>query len=132
MGWRQEERDALAARVMNVIDDVRFKAVFGAASRAEVSLAGRVTLPDGSPIAVFGQIDRLIVTPDEITIVDFKTNIQPPERAEDSPPAYLRQLALYRAVLTALYPGKRITCALLWTETPAIMEIAPSLLSTRH
>jgi ATP-dependent helicase/nuclease subunit A len=39
------------------------------------------------------------------------------------PPAYIRQLALYRAVLMQLYPDKAIRAALLWTDVPDLMEI---------
>ena len=53
---------------------------------------------------VSGQIDRLVVTEAEVLIVDFKTNLAAPTMAADAPPAYVRQLALYRAVLRQLYP----------------------------
>ena len=39
------------------------------------------------------------------------------------PAAYVRQLALYRAVLLQLYPDKAIRAALLWTDVPDLMEI---------
>ncbi len=55
---------------------------------------------------------------------DFKTNRPAPRRIEDVPPAYVRQLALYRAVLTKLYPGKRVRAALIWTEVPDLMELS--------
>ena len=42
----------------------------------------------------------------------------------DGSGAYLRQLALYRAVLGQLYPGRPIKAALLWTETTEMMEIS--------
>jgi len=73
---------------------------------------------------VSGQLDRLVVTPGEILIVDFKTNQAPPGLAAEAPPAYVRQLALYRAILSKLYPQHRIRAALLWTETPESMEIS--------
>jgi len=80
------------------------------------------------PALVSGQIDRLAVTPDEILIVDFKTNQAPPRLAAEAPPSYVRQLALYRAILRKLYPQRSIRCALLWTEIPELMEIsAPAL-----
>ena len=75
-----------------------------------------------------GQIDRLVVTDSEVLIVDFKTNHAPPRPAAEAPPAYVRQLALYRAVLGKLYPQRPVRAALLWTETPELMEIsAPAL-----
>ena len=44
------------------------------------------------------------------------------------PQAYVRQLALYRAVLDKLYPGRTVRAALLWTETPELMELSASAL----
>ena len=75
-----------------------------------------------------GQIDRLVVTADEVLIVDFKTNQAPPKSAAEAPAAYVRQLALYRAVLARLYPQTPIRAALLWTETLEYMEISASAL----
>ena len=39
---------------------------------------------------------------------------------------YLRQLALYRAVLEKIYPGHAVRAALIWTEIPDLMEISAS------
>ena len=60
----------------------------------------------------------------EVLIVDFKTNHDPPSDPADAPAAYVRQLALYRAVLRKLYPHRNIRAALLWTEIPEFMEIS--------
>jgi ATP-dependent helicase/nuclease subunit A len=126
IGWSEVERHELAESVMALIDDPRFAAVFAAGSRAEVSIVGRLDLPD-RPL-VSGQIDRLVVTDQEVLIVDFKTNHSPPTRPADAPPVYVRQLALYRTVLGKLYPQRAIRAALLWTETPDFMEILPPAL----
>jgi ATP-dependent helicase/nuclease subunit A len=40
------------------------------------------------------------------------------------PPAYLRQLALYRAVLRKLYPDRPVRAVLVWTDVPDLMEIS--------
>ncbi len=124
-GWSEEERAALASQVLGLIADARFAAVFAHGSRAEVSIVGRL----GQPKAlVSGQIDRLVVTPSEVLIVDFKTNHAPPKTAAEAPKGYVRQLALYRAVLSKLYPQLPVRAALLWTETLEMMEIsAPAL-----
>jgi ATP-dependent helicase/nuclease subunit A len=126
--WTEEERAALAGSVTAVIEDPRFAAVFAAGSRAEVSIVGRLERHGRSPALVSGQIDRLAVTPDEVLIVDFKTNHAPPTLAAEAPAAYVRQLALYRGVLAKLYPKRAVRAALLWTEIPELMEIsAPAL-----
>ena len=127
-GWDEGDRKALAVTLLALIGDARFAAVFADCSRAEVSIAGRLERPGRRPALVSGQIDRLAVTPHEVLIVDYKTNDAPPRTAAEAPPAYVRQLALYRAVLQKLYPGLPVRAALLWTETPELMEIsAPAL-----
>jgi ATP-dependent helicase/nuclease subunit A len=127
-GWSEADRAALAERVLALIGDPRFAPVFAAGSRAEVSIVGRLERPARLPALVSGQIDRLVVTENEVLIVDYKTNHAPPKRPAEAPPAYLRQLALYRAVLGKLYPQLPVRAALLWTETPELMEIsAPAL-----
>ncbi|SDT30272.1 double-strand break repair helicase AddA [Bradyrhizobium canariense] len=129
-GWDEGERAALAGGVLAVIEDPRFAQVFASGSRAEVSIVGRLQRPGRPPALVSGQIDRLVVTPSEVLIVDFKTNHAPPSLPADAPSAYVRQLALYRAVLAKLYPQRAIRAALLWTETPELMEISAPALDT--
>jgi ATP-dependent helicase/nuclease subunit A len=127
-GWSEEERQALAESTLALIADARFAAVFARGSRAEVSIVGRLERPGGRPALVSGQIDRLVVTENEVLIVDFKTNHAPPSRPNEAPRGYVRQLALYRAVLARLYPQQVVRAALLWTETAELMEIsAPAL-----
>jgi ATP-dependent helicase/nuclease subunit A len=127
-GWTEQERHALADGALALIADISFAPVFAPGSRAEVSIVGRLERKGGRPALVSGQIDRLVVTDSEVLIVDFKTNHAPPGRPEDAPRGYVRQLALYRAVLARLYPQLPVRAALLWTETPELMEIsAPGL-----
>ncbi|MBI5323379.1 MAG: double-strand break repair helicase AddA [Bradyrhizobium sp.] len=121
--WTDSEREALAAQVLALISEPRFSAVFAPGSRAEVPIVGRL---EGRLVS--GQIDRLVVTPAEILIVDYKTNHAPPATPEEAPQGYVRQLALYRAVLGKLYPQQPVRAALLWTETPDLMEISTSAL----
>jgi len=123
-GWTDGDRKALAEAVLALIGDSRFAAVFAPGSRAEVSIAGRLERAGRRPGLVSGQIDRLVVSPDEVLIVDFKTNHAPPKLAAEAPRTYLRQLALYRAVLQKLYPQRPVRAALLWTERPELMEIS--------
>jgi ATP-dependent helicase/nuclease subunit A len=124
--WMEGEREALAAQMVGLIDDDRFKLLFVPGSRAEVPIVGRIARPGRTPLAVSGQIDRLIVTDSEILIADYKTNHAPPRKLASVPPAYRQQLALYRALLQRLYPQRSVRAALIWTETPEIMEIPVS------
>jgi ATP-dependent helicase/nuclease subunit A len=109
-----------------VLEDARFAELFAPGSRAEVPIVGRLTV-DGRTIAVSGQVDRLAVTADAVLIVDYKTN-RPAPRSLEEVPAYVKQLALYRAVLAQLYPGKSVRAALVWTDVPDLMEISAAAL----
>jgi ATP-dependent exoDNAse (exonuclease V) beta subunit (contains helicase and exonuclease domains) len=93
-----------------------------------VPIVGRLQV-GGRTVPVSGQIDRLAVTQTAVLIGDFKTNRLPPQRIEEVPPAYVRQLALYRAVLAKLYPERTVRAALIWTEVPDLMELSDDTLS---
>ena len=96
--------------------------LFAEGSRAEVPLIGTVKTPRGS-FTVSGQVDRLAVTESEVLIVDYKTNRPPPDKAAEVALPYRRQLALYRALLQEIYPGRQVRAFLLWTAAPRLMEI---------
>jgi len=130
-GWDEDDRQILAERLLALIGDARFAAVFADGSRAEVPIAGRLERPGRRPVLISGQIDRLVVTPDEVLIVDYKTNYAQPGAAAEAPSAYIRQLSLYRAVLAKLYPYLPVRAALLWTETAELMEISASALDAQ-
>jgi ATP-dependent helicase/nuclease subunit A len=126
--WTDSERETLVTKLLGLIGEPRFAAVFGAGSRAEVPLVGWLRRPGGAAVLVSGQIDRLVVTDTQVLVVDFKTNQSPPATALEAPAAYVRQLALYRALLGKLYPQLPIRTALLWTESTELTEIlSPAL-----
>jgi ATP-dependent helicase/nuclease subunit A len=125
--FSDEERDAMVEQIRLVLEDPRFGDLFGADSRAEVPIVGRIAA-GGRAISVSGQVDRLAVTPGGVLIADYKTNRPAPRRPEDVPPAYVKQLALYRAVLCRLYPDRSVRAALIWTEVPDLMEISAEVL----
>lgn len=124
-GVSPEAAAEITAAALGVLEDPRFAAVFGPGSRAEAALAGRVP---GLPAAIDGRIDRLVITPDRVLIVDFKTRRPAPDRVEDVEPAYILQLALYRAVLAGLYPGRTVEAALVWTDGPRLMPVPAPLM----
>ncbi|MBY0396294.1 MAG: PD-(D/E)XK nuclease family protein, partial [Thermoleophilia bacterium] len=122
------QRAEMAAAALSVLEDPRFAEVFGPGSRAEVAVAGTAAaLPPG--LRISGRIDRLIVLPDRVLVVDFKTNRPSPDRIDDADPAYLRQMALYAAVLADIFPGRRIEAAIVWTDGPKLMPVPEILLA---
>lgn len=121
------QRAEMIAAAFAVLDDARFAPVFGEGSRAEVALTG--SSPDLPPgVSISGRIDRLVVTPERVLTVDFKSNRPAPDRIEDADPAYVLQMAIYTAVLKRLYPDRAVEAALVWTDGPRLMAVPQSLM----
>jgi ATP-dependent helicase/nuclease subunit A len=118
----EAQRAEMIDAALRVLTDARFAPVFGPGSRPEVAVTGAADdLPPG--VVVSGRIDRLVVTPDRVLIVDYKTNRPAPDRIEDADPAYVLQLAAYAAVLRRLYPDRPVEAALVWTDGPKLMAV---------
>lgn len=122
-GLADGEAEALTAEILAVLNHAELAPLFGPGSRAEVPLTGLV---DGHIVG--GLVDRLVVQDDKVLIADFKTNRRPPRRVEDTPVLYLRQMAAYRSVLRAIFPGRTITCALIWTQASQAVILPDTLL----
>jgi ATP-dependent helicase/nuclease subunit A len=105
------EAGRIADEVLSVMAHPDLAPVFGPDSRDEVPLTGVI-----GDVVVGGLVDRLVVLPDRVLVADFKTNRRPPIRVEDTPVLYLWQMASYRAVLRAIFPGRTVLCALIWTR----------------
>ncbi len=123
----EDTREQIVAQVLDILADGRFAPLFGPGSRAEVPIVGRLRL-GGDDVLVSGQVDRLVVTGEAVLIVDYKTNLDPPRSFAAVPPAYVRQLALYRAVIAKIYPGRSVRAVLAWTEIPELMELSAAML----
>jgi len=122
------QRAEMTAAAFGVLEDDRFALVFGPGSRAEVALAGGAArLPPG--LAISGRVDRLVVTPQRILVIDYKTNRPSPARIEDADPAYLAQMAVYAAVLAEIFPDREIEAALVWTDGPKLMPVPEKVMA---
>ncbi len=114
-----EAASDIARTVCTLIADDRFGVLFGPGSLAEAPIAA--TLPDGRVIA--GTVDRLLVQPDRILVVDYKTGRVPAGEA-DIPPAHRLQMNAYREALSVIFPGRRIETALLYTAAAQFFPLA--------
>jgi ATP-dependent helicase/nuclease subunit A len=121
----EADRATLAAETLAVLRAPELAALFGPEGRAEVPVAGRV-----GRYVVAGQVDRLVVRPEGVIVVDFKTNRPPPRDVAAVPAGYLRQMAAYRAVIRRIYPDRPVRCALLWTDG-AFATVLPDALLDR-
>ena len=92
--------------------------LFKAPSITEAALEGFLDYK-----ALRGRIDRLVDLGDNLLILDYKTDAVPPKKNAPLPESYRVQLQLYQDVLTKLYPGHKISAAILWTKDASLTYI---------
>ena len=117
--------DALVDPVMAVLADPALSDLFGPQTRAEVPVMGLVAL-GGTERALSGVIDRIAVTDEAVTLADYKTNRVVPEGPDALPEVHVRQMALYRALVAPLWPGRAIRCVLVYTGGPVAIGVPDS------
>lgn len=86
----------------------------GPGERAEVPIIGKI-----DDVRYAGRIDRLIERDTEVILIDYKTG----KCKTPVPESYVRQMDIYRSLVKPLFPGKKIVCQLLWTDTGQTDEI---------
>ncbi|MXP43813.1 double-strand break repair helicase AddA [Allopontixanthobacter sediminis] len=117
-------REEMLQSALTVLATPEFADIFSPAALAEVPLAAIV---EGQVIA--GTADRLLVTDESVTVIDFKTARRPPAGIDDVPRSTLQQLGAYAAALAEIYPGKAVNVAVLYTQTPLLVPIPADLLA---
>lgn len=87
---------------------------FGGRGFSEIPLLHR--LDDGPRESrVVGTVDRLVVRPDRIDVVDYKSNRISPTEVGAACELYRDQLGAYRDAIAVMYPDRTVRCWLLWT-----------------
>ena len=78
---------------------------------------------------MMGTVDRLLVWPDRVLAIDFKSNRVVPASVAETPDGILRQMGAYAHALSCIYPGRRIDTAILWTRSAQLMPLDPDIVS---
>lgn len=112
----------LAQKALSILGKPEFAHLFGPDSRAEVPFFASA-LHNGKPKRLAGRFDRLVVQPDRVLVVDFKSDANAALSAGDVDPAYVTQLGLYALVANQLFPGLRVQSAILWTSLESLLEL---------
>ncbi|SDX41206.1 DNA helicase/exodeoxyribonuclease V, subunit A [Ruegeria halocynthiae] len=110
------ERRELLNEAATVLTAAHLKSVFAPDALAEIPVTA-----DLSGIRMHGVIDRLVITGEEVHVIDFKSNATVPDSPESCPEGLLRQMGAYAHALTQIYPDHRIRTAILWTRTAHLM-----------
>ncbi len=121
-------RESIITEALALLADPTLAGLFAPGSLAEVPIAGAVDLGPGERRPVSGQIDRLAVSAGEVVIADFKTTARPPRDEAAIPETTLAQLAVYRALIGQIYPGRQVRALLVYTATLTRLEPDPARL----
>ena len=123
------QRQEMAGAALGVLRDRALRRGVRAGLACVEAVGGRDGAPDLPPgYAVSGRVDRMVTTPDRVLVADFKTNRPSPDRIEDADPAYITQIAIYTAVLRAVFPGRAVEAALVWTDGPKLMVVPENMM----
>ncbi len=74
-------------------------------------------------VAMMGRVDRMVVTPTEVKILDYKSSSLNIQHLSQVPRSYQQQMARYRQLLSLTYPDKKIRTALLFTGNLQLIEV---------
>ena len=107
--------------VSSVLGNPDLAFVFDETAIAEVPVTANLSALGGRRI--HGVIDRLIIFPDRILAIDFKSNAAVPTTSKAVPDGLLRQLGAYCAALEQVYPDHKVETAILWTRTATLMPL---------
>jgi ATP-dependent helicase/nuclease subunit A len=123
----EEMREEIGSESLAIVRDARFAPLFAPGSLGEVPVVARIGEGDGA-LELSGQIDRLAILGDALLILDYRTNRPPPSEPSEVAKGYVAQLASYRLALRAMFPGRALHAAIVWTDGPKLMEIPSTLL----
>lgn len=125
---RPASHAAIARKAQSILTRLDLVHIFGPNSRAEVPVLAHGSR-NGAPVTIAGRIDRLVVEPGRVLIVDYKSDGEVPATEKDVPAAYLSQIGLYAQIAGQLFPGHHVDAAILWTSLEMLMNLAPERLS---
>jgi ATP-dependent helicase/nuclease subunit A len=114
----ETSRREIADTACTVLSHPDYATLFGPGSLAEAPLAA--TLSDGTVVA--GTVDRLLIEPERVSVIDFKTG-RVPTSGEAIPVSHLAQMRAYSNALRIIFPGRQIRAALLYTSGPRLFDL---------
>jgi ATP-dependent helicase/nuclease subunit A len=75
---------------------------------------------DGEKVSISGVIDLLCVTPDEVEIIDYKT-----DRGRHAESEYRKQVSVYYHVIVQCFPDRDVSASIFYTEDGTRVPITP-------
>ena len=106
-----------------VLGDPQLDPVFRPSSQTRVYVEVPVLYRIGEDEG-FGIIDRLLVAPDQIWVIDFKSHAtEEPKELGSIAGHYVKQMSEYARFVRTVYPGRPVRCSLLFTRSRQLHDI---------
>jgi ATP-dependent helicase/nuclease subunit A len=111
-------QDKIRSSVIKIINNKQFTTLLKGTIKTELAL-GEI-LEDKTKI---GRIDLVIWDNNNLIIIDYKSDSNPPTRREMVQINYINQLNFYRNVMQKLYQNYKVSCKILWLDNGNLMDI---------
>ena len=121
------ELDTLLSEAQGVLTKPELAYLFTPDVLAEVPISANIGALQNRRI--HGIIDALVVTPETVLAVDFKTNTVVPDTPETCPDGLLRQMGAYAHALATIYPDRTVQTAFVWTRRATLMHLPHDLVT---
>ena len=108
-----DNKEKIISQIENILLNHDFDFIFGDNTFAEVEVANNNKTY---------RIDKLVITNNEISIIDYKTDISVPN-IDNVPQKYKKQLSVYKKIIETIYPNCNVKTFILWFENAELMEI---------
>jgi ATP-dependent helicase/nuclease subunit A len=112
----------LQTKILKNIDNLLRNEEFLALSSLEIKTELNLGI-DETTVVKIGRIDLLAISNDKITIIDYKSDLNPAKTKESIPINYIEQLNFYTNIVQKLYPTKAVIRMILWLENGCFMTI---------
>ncbi|PIB26520.1 double-strand break repair helicase AddA [Amylibacter kogurei] len=117
----EREITKLCQEAIAVTSAQELEFLFAPNSLAEVNITAPLMGAHG--LIMDGIIDRLVVTPEKLWVIDYKTNAIVPAHPEQTPAGILAQMGAYLVAIKQIYPQHEIELAILWTRNAKLMNL---------
>lgn len=112
-------QEKIHKNIHTMLNNKEFMALNSTILQSEVAIGVSI----GENVNKTGRIDLLAIDHDTITIIDYKSDIDPPQDIQLVKESYIDQLNFYRHIIQKLYPQNETICKILWLENGHFMTI---------
>ena len=102
----KKEQDEIYSQISEFVGSQQFENLFSGKIKCEVPLVGYAENQ-----MINARIDLLVIKENEIIIIDYKSDESLPDKL---PQQYVKQLNIYKKLMTNIYPDKKISCGIFW------------------